>query len=123
MTGEESHLPCQLEIQSPNLVAFQVRFIFGHFWWHLLICGGIFITFYNRQNPWGAAGQSDVSLINIMHSFFFHRYDSTIFLLTNIDQGDAMFDAESEPLEVRNIKKTSLWSESYPIEIRNKYDS
>ena len=27
MTGENSHLPCQLAIQAPNLVAFQVRFI------------------------------------------------------------------------------------------------
>ena len=42
VTGEESHLPCQLEIQSPNLVAFQVRLIFCPlFRWHLVIFGGI----------------------------------------------------------------------------------
>ena len=45
MTGENSHLPCQLAIQAPNLFAFQVRFL--HFLvgfvgiWYFVISGVI----------------------------------------------------------------------------------
>ena len=48
----------EIHILPPFLVAF------ADVWWYL-------ITFDNRQYPWGAAGQSDVSLVNIMQSIFF----------------------------------------------------